>query len=51
MFQDVNAFFTAFGASVIVPVMIFIIALFLKVQPRMAMMSLSLIHISEPTRP
>ena len=39
MFQDVNAFFTAFGASVIVPVMIFIIALFLKVQPKMAMMS------------
>lgn len=39
MFQDVNAFFTAFGASVVVPVMIFIIALFLKVQPKMAMMS------------
>ena len=39
MLEAVNSFFTAFGASVVVPVMIFIIALFLKVKPKTAMMS------------
>ncbi|MCQ5003173.1 PTS galactitol transporter subunit IIC, partial [Escherichia coli] len=35
----VNNFFSAFGATVVVPIMIFIIALFLKVRPKVAMMS------------
>ena len=39
MLEAVNSFFTSFGASVVVPVMIFIIALFLKVKPKTAMMS------------
>lgn len=39
MLEAVNSFFTAFGASVVVPAMIFIIALFLKVKPKTAMMS------------
>ena len=39
MLEAVNNFFTAFGASVVVPIMIFIIALFLKVKPKTAMMS------------
>lgn len=39
MLEAVNNFFTAFGASVVVPIMIFVIALFLKVRPKTAMMS------------
>lgn len=39
MLEAVNNFFTAFGASVVVPIMIFIIALFLRVKPKTAMMS------------
>ena len=39
MLNAVNNFFSAFGASVVVPIMIFIIALFLKVRPKVAMMS------------
>lgn len=39
MLEAVNSFFNAFGASVVVPLMIFIIALFLKVKPKVAMMS------------
>ena len=39
MLSAVNNFFSAFGASVVVPSMIFIIALCLKVRPKTAMMS------------
>lgn len=39
MLSAVNNFFSAFGASVVVPIMIFIIALCLKVRPKTAMMS------------
>ncbi|MCQ5204113.1 PTS transporter subunit IIC, partial [Mordavella massiliensis] len=39
MLNAVNNFFSAFGATVVVPIMIFIIALFLKVRPKVAMMS------------
>ncbi|WP_420741060.1 PTS galactitol transporter subunit IIC [Limosilactobacillus fermentum] len=39
MLEAVNNFFTAFGASVVVPIMIFVIALFLKARPKTAMMS------------
>lgn len=38
MLNNIHTFFNAFGATVIVPVMIFIIALFLKVKPKKAMM-------------
>ncbi len=39
MLQEVNAIFQTFGASVVVPIIIFIIALLLRVQPKTAMMS------------
>ncbi len=39
MLETVNQIFQTFGASVIVPIMIFIVALFLRVRPRIAMMS------------
>ncbi|MCP0887481.1 PTS galactitol transporter subunit IIC [Ligilactobacillus sp. WILCCON 0076] len=39
MLETVNTIFQTFGASVVVPIMIFIIALFLKVKPKIAMMS------------
>ena len=38
MLNNIHTFFNAFGATVIVPIMIFIIALFLKVKPKKAMM-------------
>lgn len=38
MLNNIHNFFNAFGASVIVPIMIFIISLFLKVKPKKAMM-------------
>jgi len=37
MLQEVNAIFQTFGASVVVPIIIFIIALLLRVQPKTAM--------------
>ena len=39
MFQEVNTIFQTFGASVVVPIIIFIIALLLRVKPKTAMMS------------
>lgn len=39
MLETVNTIFQTFGASVVVPIMIFIIAIFLKVKPKIAMMS------------
>lgn len=39
MLQTVHHIFSIFGATVIVPIMIFIVALFLKVKPKTAMMS------------
>lgn len=39
MLNSVNHVFQTFGASVVVPLIIFIIALFLRVKPRTAMMS------------
>jgi galactitol PTS system EIIC component len=39
MFEEVSNFFSAFGASVIVPIMIFIVALCLRVPSKKAMMS------------
>ncbi|AXX65511.1 PTS galactitol transporter subunit IIC [Bombilactobacillus bombi] len=39
MLETVNHIFQIFGASVVVPIMIFIVALFLKVKPKTAMMS------------
>lgn len=39
MLSAVNNFFTAFSAQVVVPIMIFIIALCLRVKPKTAMMS------------
>lgn len=39
MLQTINSVFQTFGASVVVPIMIFIIGLFLRVKPRTAMMS------------
>lgn len=39
MLQTINSVFQTFGASVLVPIMIFIIGLFLRVKPRTAMMS------------
>lgn len=39
MLQTVNQVFQTFGASVVVPIMIFIVALCLRVKPKTAMMS------------
>ncbi|MBA1392513.1 PTS galactitol transporter subunit IIC [Lactobacillus sp. XV13L] len=39
MLETVNRIFQVFGASVVVPIMIFIVALCLKVKPKTAMMS------------
>ena len=39
MFKEVNTIFQIFGASVVVPIIIFIIALILRVKPKTAMMS------------
>ena len=39
MLSSINHFFNAFGATVVVPIMIFIIALFLKVKLKTALMS------------
>lgn len=39
MLSAVDHFFNAFGATIVVPIMIFIIALFLKVKPKTAIMS------------
>ena len=39
MLETVNQIFKVFGASVVVPIMIFVVALFLKVKPKTAMMS------------
>ncbi|HAT55281.1 MAG TPA: PTS galactitol transporter subunit IIC [Lactobacillus sp.] len=39
MLETVNKVFQTFGASVLVPIMIFIVALFLRVKPKTAMMS------------
>lgn len=39
MLQTINSVFQTFGANVVVPIMIFIIGLFLRVKPRTAMMS------------
>ena len=41
MFQEVNTIFQTFGASVVVPIIIFIIALLLRVKPKTAMMGTS----------
>lgn len=39
LLNGLNEVFKVFGASVVVPIMIFIVALFLKVRPKIAMMS------------
>jgi len=39
MLETVNQIFNIFGAAVVVPIIIFIVALFLRVKPRIAMMS------------
>ncbi|KRL56087.1 PTS galactitol transporter subunit IIC [Furfurilactobacillus rossiae] len=39
MLETVNKVFQTFGASVLVPIMIFVVALFLRVKPKTAMMS------------
>lgn len=39
MLKQISQFFNAFGATVIAPIMIFVIALFLKLKPKKAMMS------------
>lgn len=45
MLEILSKIMAAFGAAIVVPIVIFIIAMFLKVKPKRAFQALSLIHI------